>query len=704
MRSLLASIGLLFGVTSFVSAQPPAESDAAAIRSGLANLQKAVGDLKKTTRDERLVADVEIYAKAVEWALRHDEFYLPKPPADGSKPKTEPKSKYPQYALNAIKTGLKRAVELNPKKTDDAKKDASKPADESKPDPKKPAPGGGGFGGQGFFAGQRGEPRIASWTQTPGKTIRGFVSRVDGSVQPYAVTLPDGIATATSRTRLPLYVVLHGRGGDRNEIRFIEDHDGKPVPKDQTWVQLDVFGRIDNSYRWAGETDVFEAIADVKRRYYIDDRRVVLWGFSMGGAGSWHLGVHHPDKWCSVGPGAGFVDYLNYQNPKTPLPEHQRDALHVYDALDYALNAFNVPICTYGGELDKQLAASQLMVDAAKERDVEIKFLIGPGVEHKFHPDSFKEFMAFHRANVERGRMTSQQRKEIRFITYTLKYNECDWLTIEELDDHLDAATVHATVAKDGVLHVKTENVTALQIARDVAEKIEIDGDEHPLSNAGGGLLPGVFYVWDGQHWDLLDYDQSRAFAGNPELHKRHNLQGPIDDAFMEPFACVLPTGKPWHENQAAWAKWTYDRFAREFDKWMRGRVPTIKDSELTDEQIENKNLILFGDPSSNAVLAKVVNELPVTWTERTLEVAGKKYDPKTQAVSLIFPNPLNPNKYVVVNSGHTVHDAEFIGTNALLFPRLGDIAVQTFEPAKSGFIEKTEWATSFDSKWKIPK
>ncbi len=645
-------------------AQPPSEPDAAAIRSGLSDLQKALGELKLKKPDERLLADVEIYAKAVEWALRHDEFYLPKPPADGSKPKTEPKSKYPQYALNAVKTGLKRAEELAAGKS--------------------------------------------SWTTRSGKSIRGYVSRVDGSVQPYAVTLPEGAGARTSK-RWPLYVVLHGRGGDRNEIRFLEDHHDKPWPKEgplsaADFVQLDVFGRIDNSYRWAGETDVFEAITDVKRRYRIDDRRVVLWGFSMGGAGSWHLGVHHPDQWCSVGPGAGFVDYLNYQNPKTPLPEHQRDALHVYDALDYALNAFNVPICTYGGELDKQLAASKLMVDAAKERDVAIKFLIGPGVEHKFHPDSFKEFMAFHRANVERGRLTSQQRKEIRFVTYTLKYNECDWLTIEELDDHLDAATVHATVAKDGTLQIKTENVTALQIDRDVAEKIEIDGDEHPLSSAGGGLLPGVYYVWNGQHWDLLDYEQSRAFADNPQLHKRHNLQGPIDDAFMEPFLCVLPTGKPWHDSHAAWAKWTYDRFAREFDKWFRGRVPTIKDNELTDELIENKNLILFGDPSSNAVLAKIIEDLPVTWTKGTLEVAGKKYDPRTQAVSLIFPNPLNPDRYVVINSGHTLHDAEFIGTNALLFPRLGDIAVQSFAPAKNGFTEKTEWATSFDSKWKLPK
>ncbi len=664
MRSLLVSLALWISFMSLSFAQPPSESDATAIRSGLADLQKAVADLKPKAKDARLVADVEVYAKAVEWALRHDEFYLPPLPKDGSKPKTEPKSRYPQYALNAIKTGLKRAEELA----------AGKP----------------------------------SWSAQTGKSIRGYVSRVDGSVQPYAVTLPEGAGAKTSK-RWPLYVVLHGRGGDRNEIRFLDDHADKPWPKEgplsvADFVQLDVFGRIDNSYRWAGETDVFEAIADVKRRYRIDDRRVALWGFSMGGGGSWHLGVHHPSEWCSVGPGAGFVDYYNYQNRKEPLPAHQHDALHVYDALDYALNAFNVPICTYGGELDKQLAASTLMVEEAKKRDVAIKLLIGPNTEHKFHPDSFKEFMAFHRDNVERGRLTSQQRKEIRFITYTLKYNDCDWLTIEELDDHLDAATIHATVANDGTLHIKTENVTALQIARDVAEKIEIDGDEHPLSNAGGGLLPGVFYVWNGKHWDLLSYDASRAFSGNPDLHKRHNLQGPIDDAFMEPFLCVLPTGKPWHESHAAWAKWTYDRFAREFDKWMRGRVPTIKDNELTDEQVEGNNLVLFGDPSSNAVLAKVIDDLPVTWTKGSLEVGGKKYDPQTHAVSLIFPNPLNPTRYVVINSGHTIHDAEFIGTNALLFPRLGDIAVQSFEPAKDGFTEKTAWATSFDSKWTLPK
>ena len=66
--------------------------------------------------------------------------------------------------------------------------------------------------------------------------------------------------------------------------------------------------------------------------------------------------------------------------------------------------------------------------------------------------------------------------------------------------------------------------------------------------------------------------------------------------------------------------------------------------------------------------------KLPITWTETSLIVNGVEYDPKTHVPVLIYPNPQNPMKYVVINSGHTLHDAEFIGTNALLFPRLGDI------------------------------
>ena len=64
----------------------------------------------------------------------------------------------------------------------------------------------------------------------------------------------------------------------------------------------------------------------------------------------------------------------------------------------------------------------------------------------------------------------------------------------------------------------------------------------------------------------------------------------------------------------------------------------------------------------------------------------------------LIAPNPLNVHRYVVVNSGHTFGAHEFAGTNALLFPRLGDYAV--FEVDRDG--GKLQTSGFFDETWKL--
>ena len=47
---------------------------------------------------------------------------------------------------------------------------------------------------------------------------------------------------------------------------------------------------------------------DVKAKYPIDPDRIVLYGFSMGGAGAWSIGSHYPDLWAAVQPGAGFAE------------------------------------------------------------------------------------------------------------------------------------------------------------------------------------------------------------------------------------------------------------------------------------------------------------------------------------------------------------------------------------------------------------
>ena len=626
-------------------AQPAGPEDAKAIESGLAEVGLALDKLRKDARSERHIADIAVYAKAAEWIVRHQEFFKPD---------------YAKHTQSALKSGLARAAELANGK--------------------------------------------ATWDKSPGRKILGYQSSVDESFQPYALTLPVAFGKEPERS-WPLHVVLHGRGATLNEINFIQMHDGKPASESSDWIQLDVFGRTNNAYRFAGEADVFEALADVKRRYRIDDRRIVLHGFSMGGAGSWHLGLHYPALWCSVGPGAGFVDFYKYQKVTTPLPVYQDLALSIYNPIDYTLNAFNVPICTYGGEKDEQLVASTEMVERAAKLGISIKLIVGQGMGHAFNPESFQEFMAFHHDRQQAGRDVYPGTRKLKFTTHTLKYNTYEWGSIEELIEPYRETLVEGEVDDDAkVLKLTTKNVAVIQVVRDLAEKIELNGETFPLAGAAEGLLPGVYFELTGSSWSLMNYSASLAFPKNVDFRKRHNLQGPIDDAFMQPFVCVRGTGTPWNADHAAWATWTLDRFASEFDKWMRGKVPIVNDTDVTGEMMLEKHLILFGDPGSNSVLAKITARLPVRWTTTGIGVFGESFDAASHGLSMIYPNPMNPRKYVVINSGHTFHEADFKNSNAWLFPRLGDIAIQKFEKREAGGYQETiVRADIFNNSWKLP-
>jgi hypothetical protein len=99
------------------------------------------------------------------------------------------------------------------------------------------------------------------------------------------------------------------------------------------------------------------------------------------------------------------------------------------------------------------------------------------------------------------------------------------------------------------------------------------------------------------------------------------------------------------------------------------------KDSELTPADLAASNLVLWGDPSSNALIAKILPKLPIQWTREKLVVAGKEYDAGSAAPILIFPNPLNPKKYVVLNSGFTYREYDYLN-NARQVPKLPDWAV----------------------------
>jgi hypothetical protein len=132
-----------------------------------------------------------------------------------------------------------------------------------------------------------------------------------------------------------------------------------------------------------------------------------------------------------------------------------------------------------------------------------------------------------------------------------------------------------------------------------------------------------------------------------------------------------------------------------------RGEAPVKKDTEITNEDIKSNNLILWGDPSSNVVLRRLVDRLPIKWTKTTLEFRGQTHDPKHYAPILIFPNPLNPKRYVVINSGIDFRNDAY-GSNALQTPKLPDWAIIDLDtPTTTRWPGKIAAAGFFDEQWK---
>ena len=685
--------GLLIGGSALVSAQAPvpkraggggakpvpppgievSTDDRQALEAGLKSIDAAIGELrgKNDPKINNLLPDVLIYSKAVHWALEHDEFF-----------KVEEIAK----AKHLLNEGQKRADQLK--------------------------------------AGQ------CLWATQKGLVVRGYVSKIDGSIQPYGLVIPPSYSTDTpGRYRLDLW--FHGRGETLSEVNFIDERSrqiGQFMPLDT--IVLHPYGRYCNAFKFAGEVDILEALADVQNRYKVDEDRISVRGFSMGGAAAWHMGVHFASRWFACNPGAGFAEtarFVHADRDPVPATWYQKSLYHLYDATDYAANLLQCPTVAYSGAIDGQKQAADVMSEALLAEDVKLLHVLGPETAHKYHPEAAKEVERRLASIAEAGRKRIFH--SIDFVTYTLKYNQMSWVTIDSLGEHWSKAVVRASLVGESGIRVATRNVTALTLDMPpgwcpldpaTTPVITIDSTEIAAPRPRTDRSWHVELIKKGEAWERRSVaaDTSSVYtpleplpasfgtgevADDPQiLRKRQNLQGPIDDAFMDAFLFVRPTGTSPHKPAAEWATAEMDRAAKRWRTHFRGDAPMVDDSALTEEQIAASNLILWGDPASNAVIRKLVDKLPIHWEGGNVVAGDRKFPADTHAPILIFPNPLNPKKYVVLNSGFTYR--EFADSNnARQIPSLPDWAIiDVTTPPDAHFPGKVADADFFDESWKL--
>jgi hypothetical protein len=204
---------------------------------------------------------------------------------------------------------------------------------------------------------------------------------------------------------------------------------------------------------------------------------------------------------------------------------------------------------------------------------------------------------------------------------------------------------------------------------------------------------PGIALRKTAGTWKV---EKDRVRAG---LRKTHALQGPIDDAFLDPFLLVRPTGTPWNDAVNQQAMRSMARFDRLWGKYFRGHPFVKDDKDVTAADMAKYHVVLFGDPGSNRVMAKMLAKLPVQWTRDTVTFGGRTFPAKENFPALIYPNPLSPAKYVVWNTGLTIADREYNGDYGM--PQWGDYAIVKVKEGAD--VPDLVIAGLFDENWRLP-
>ena len=623
------------------------------------------------------------------------------------------------------------------------------------------------------------------WRMATGTVVRGFRSKLDGSVQPYGIVYRPVTLDPPPFPVIRADIWCRGRSEKGLELQFIAQRmtSGSPEPAPGV-MMIHPFGRYCNANKLAGEVDTLEVLEHALSQYPIDPKRVAIRGFSMGGAAAWHLAVHYPDKWFAANPGAGFSetpDFLKvFQKEELKPYPFEQTLWQMHDCPVWARNLRMLPTIAYSGEIDNQKQAADIMAAACwnlpEGERFELTHIIAPKTGHSITPAARTEIEK-RLATLDSIRSTSVP-KSVSFTTTTLQYNQAHWVTIHRLQEHWKPAHIRASwnQSSSGVggseFSVRAENVAefSLEYAADetpfeslsarvritkpateakasqeqeqlrkLMEQARSGGDgtqraeaqramqelqnrrqpsppaDAPLGRGGFGTRnPGSsginvprrsdrswgarFRIQEDGNWQIV----SPIEPPSKDLVKKHNLQGPIDDALMGPFLFVKPTAAGRHPEVDQWVDAEFNRAVREWHRQMRGDARVKTSEELKPEDIENYHLILWGDPQSNPTIAKVAEKLPIQWGAEQISVGEKKFDAKSHAPIRIYPHPLNPEKYVVLNSSFTYREYDYLN-NARQVPKLPDWAIIDLStPPDARWPGKIAAADFFGEKWEL--
>jgi pimeloyl-ACP methyl ester carboxylesterase len=460
-------------------------------------------------------------------------------------------------------------------------------------------------------------------------------------------------------------------------------------------IVLEPHGRGNTSYMGLGDQDVRRCLAMARQQFSVDENRVYLMGYSMGGGGTWHVATRHPELFAAAGPIYGGWDYhvtldaaeLAALTPRQKFLRERAGSFALADAL------LTTPVFVNHGDADVLVDVnhSRYAVLMLERWGYDVRYWEHPGLGHgalgceKVLLDWFL------------GHTRDCCPAHVRVRAGWLKDAAAHWVRVEQRADPWAFIVADAELIGPNTVRLGTENA------------LEVTLTPRAVQPSGGGALidpsKPLTVLWNGKAITQPFSKDGRVTVRDAAYvpgtsAKKPSLEGPIADATCTPFAIVTgtistdPLMRRLCEREAR-------RMASEWETWQYRRPRVFKDTEMAEADVAKYSCLLVGGPDANAVTRSLAARLPLAIAPGEVALAGHALAAPDAAVRAIFPNPLNPDRYVVVTAATSAKGMFF----APLLAEDVDFAVddgRLAEPETGRTEDKIRLACGyFDNAWK---
>ncbi|MHB8738932.1 MAG: alpha/beta hydrolase-fold protein [Candidatus Dormibacteria bacterium] len=219
--------------------------------------------------------------------------------------------------------------------------------------------------------------RLMSSRLSLGQGVQATFPEYLGDVQPYALYVP--LAYDPARPAGFTYA-LHSLSAAYNQFAVYSPNQYRQLGDQRyNFIATPLSRGQDGWYFDSAEYDTFEVWNDVAQHYALDSTRSYVSGYSMGGWGTYKLGLEYPDLFASafsvVGPPANSI----WLPPAPPTPGGEaQNSIHILN------NAYNLPYLIEQGTSDELVppAGVVMQADQFKADGLRYRFDLYPGYDH----------------------------------------------------------------------------------------------------------------------------------------------------------------------------------------------------------------------------------------------------------------------------------------------------------------------------------